>query len=188
MNGRFLGRVLKGFHAGEKHLAWNDAVSGDAPAIITLTSPAFHPGGTIPSRHAGKGVGENVSPALAWLGVPASAKEIVIIVEDRDAPLPRPFVHAVAFALGPTTTSLGEGQLSSPPADGPLGLGKNSFRKTGYVGPRPIPGHGPHTYVFQIFALDRRLSFTRAPSRSEVVKQMRGAVIGAGRLDGVFER
>jgi hypothetical protein len=38
-------------------------------ATIDVTCPAFTDGGAIPQKHAGKGVGENVSPALQWTGV-----------------------------------------------------------------------------------------------------------------------
>src|SRR4051812_41288959 len=90
MMGRVLGRLLRGIHAGEKHLAWNDPAVRGAPASIVLTSPSFEAGSCIPKRHAGKGVGENVSPPLSWSGVPPHAAELLVIVEDPDAPLPRP--------------------------------------------------------------------------------------------------
>jgi Raf kinase inhibitor-like YbhB/YbcL family protein len=185
---RWLGHVLRGIRAGEKYLAWNEvATAPGAPATIDIASPAFATGAVIPPRFGGKGVGDNVSPALSWSGVPSEARELVLIVEDPDAPLPRPFVHAVVFAIPPGTPSIGEGGLSANPEAG-IVLGKNTFGKTEYGGPRPIPGHGPHAYVFQIFALDRHLSFASLPSRRDIVRQMRGAVIGRGRLDGIFER
>ncbi|HWL89168.1 MAG TPA: YbhB/YbcL family Raf kinase inhibitor-like protein [Polyangiaceae bacterium] len=190
MSGIF-GRMLRRVRAGEKHLTWNDPSASDAPASIALVSPTFEPGGFIPLRHAGKGVGENVSPALSWSGVPRETEELVLIVEDPDAPLPRPFVHAVVTGILPAMTALAEGRLSGALAAAPaddLALGKNTFGKTSYGGPRPVPGHGPHTYVFQLFALDRRLSFAAVPSRRDVVRQMRGSVVARGRLDGLYER
>ena len=42
-----------------------------ATTAIDVTSPAFTDDGPIPQKHAGKGVGDNVSPALQWTGVPA---------------------------------------------------------------------------------------------------------------------
>jgi Raf kinase inhibitor-like YbhB/YbcL family protein len=190
MTRQWLGRLLMGVRAGENHLAWNDAVAPGSLATIALTSSAFPAGGRIPPRYAGKGVGENRSPPLAWSGIPGEAKELVIVVEDPDAPLPRPFVHAVAFAIPAALGSLDEGRLSS---NGPLGndgisLGKNTFGQAAYAGPRPIPGHGPHTYVFQIFAVNRRLRVSAPASRRALIREMRGAVIARGRLDGVYER
>jgi hypothetical protein len=42
--------------------------------------------------------------------------------------------------------------------------------------------------VFQIFALNRRLSFSKPPSLRQLLQAMDGAVIGRGRLDGFFEQ
>jgi Raf kinase inhibitor-like YbhB/YbcL family protein len=190
MSARVLGRLLRGVRAGESHLVWNDAVSAIADMAITtlmLMSPAFEAGGAIPPRHAGKGVGDNISPALTWSGVPTGAKELVVVVEDPDAPLPRPFVHAIAFAISPSLTTLPEGALSLP-APTTLSLGKNSWGGTRYAGPRPIPGHGPHAYVFQIFATSRPLSLAAGSSRRQLVAAMRGTVIARGRLNGFYER
>jgi phosphatidylethanolamine-binding protein (PEBP) family uncharacterized protein len=96
-------------------------------------------------------------------------------------------VHAIAFAIAPSVTSLAEGALSLP-APTTLSMGKNSWGGTSYAGPRPIPGHGPHAYIFQIFATSRPLALAAAASRRELVASMRGAVIARGRLDGFYER
>ena len=181
-----LGQILRGVHAGEEHLVWN-AVDAASAAPIALSSPAFPAGALIPARHAGAGVGENVSPELAWSGIPADARELVVVIEDPDAPLPRPVVHAIAYGISPTATSLGDGALSSPRAEGHA-RGKGFLGRCHYGGPRPIPGHGPHRYVFQLFALRRPLSFPEAPSRRQLVAQMHGAVLARGRLDGLYER
>jgi Raf kinase inhibitor-like YbhB/YbcL family protein len=186
-NRRFLGRLLKRVRAGEKHLAWNDAGSVALTKTIVLSSSAFTAGGIIPPRYGGEGVGENVSPALSWSGVPTDAKEIVLIVEDADAPLPRPFVHVIVFAIPALATALAEGRLSSP-AGAELVIGKNTLGKAKYGGPRPVPGHGPHRYVFQIFAIDRHLAFASPPSRRQILLGMEGAVVARGRLDGFYER
>ena len=194
---RRVGRLLKNVHAGEKHLAWNDVMEpgGSAPSILSVTSTSFEPETTVPMRHAGEGVGSNVSPPLAWSGVAAGAVEIVLIVEDTGAPTPRPIVHCLVYGIDPKTTSIGEGRLSTgatrgadTTSGGELFFGKNTMGKTEYSGPRPIPSHGVHTYVFQVFALSRRLSFANTPSRSDLVAAMKGAVIARGRLDGTYER
>jgi len=172
-------------------VAWNDVPVPPGVASISLTSAAFAHGGTMPRRHAGYGVGDDVSPPLAWADVPPGTIECALIVEDPSAPVPRPFVHAVAYAIAPGVTSLPEGALSPPIAaaahDG-YAVGKNSLGRRVYMGPRPVPGHGPHVYAFQLFALDRALSFAKPPSRKALVQAMAGAVIGRGRLDGIYER
>ena len=53
---------------------------------MTLTSPAFEQGGQIPSKYTCEG--DDVSPPLAWDGVPAGTKSLVLIIDDPDAPDP----------------------------------------------------------------------------------------------------
>lgn len=185
-----IGRLLRPVRAGEKHLACNDPVARDAPEAITLSSPAFASGGAIPRRYAGQGVGDNVSPPLKWTGVPAAAEELVLIVEDESVPLPRPLVHVLVRGIAPDATGLPEGALSDPAvlAQGALVLGTNSLRRAEYAGPRPIPGHGPHTYVCQLFALDRPLGLGPPFGRSELLAAMGGHVVARGRLDGIYQR
>jgi Raf kinase inhibitor-like YbhB/YbcL family protein len=189
---RALGRLLRGFRAGEAHLAWNDVVlPARAPVPLALRSAAFADGAPIPQRHAGSGVGDDVSPPLEWTGLPATTRELAIVVEDPSAPIPRPFVHAVVYGIAPSVRAIAEGALSPPAAAGPhegFAVGKNSLGRRVYMGPRPVPGHGSHDYVFQIFALDRPLGFAKPPSRGELVRAMAGAVVGRGRLVGTYER
>jgi Raf kinase inhibitor-like YbhB/YbcL family protein len=187
MLSRSLGRLLRGVHAGETHLAWNQAATARAPDSITLTTDAFPAGGTIPVRHAGRGVGDNISPALRWSNPPAGTAEWVLIMQDPDAPLPQPFVHLIAYDISAEVTELPEGALST--SSGRARVGRNTFGSSGYAGPRALPGHGPHRYVFQLFALDRCLGgFTKPPSLKTLLKAMQGSVVARARLDGLFEQ
>jgi Raf kinase inhibitor-like YbhB/YbcL family protein len=179
----WLGHLLRNRRAGEHSLTWNtDGL--DAPATIRLSSPAFADGSPIPQRHAGRPVGGNVSPAIAWTGIPDGARELVLIVEDPDVPFRTPIVHATA-RLSPGTTALAEGALN---AGGPHGDGRGSFGRAGYHGPRPIPGHGPHAYVFQLYALDRPIPGDASLRPATIVAAMAGHVIARGRLTGTYER
>ncbi len=179
-----IGQLLRPVRAGEKHLAGNDPAIRAVPATLTLSSPAFRPGGAIPARYAGRGVGGNISPALSWSGVPDGTRQLVLIVEDRDAPVPRPIAHVLAV-LPADLPELAEGGLS--PGD-TVRLGRNSLGHSAYDGPRPVPGHGPHTYVFQLFALGQPLTLGPSFTRRDLLAAMRGAVLARGRLDGTYER
>src|SRR5688500_11360249 len=68
-----------------------------ATLTITISSPAFKAGEAIPKQFTGDD--KNISPALQWSGVPAQAKELVLIVDDPDAPIAEPFVHWVLYGL-----------------------------------------------------------------------------------------
>ena len=58
--------------------------------------------------------------AERWSGVPAGTHEFILICEDPDAPMPKPFVHWILHRLPPDITSLPEGV--------PLGLYSITFR------------------------------------------------------------
>ncbi|MEI9916289.1 MAG: hypothetical protein WDN29_11290 [Methylovirgula sp.] len=86
---RAIGKLLRGVRA-EKYLALNDPRFTMTPVSISLTSSAFVEGGAMPKRYAGQGVGENLSPPLGWADLPAATRELVLIMQDPDAPLPSP--------------------------------------------------------------------------------------------------
>jgi Raf kinase inhibitor-like YbhB/YbcL family protein len=184
---RFIGRGLRSVRAGDKHLAWNDPRFAAVPATIGLTSPSFADGERMPERFAGAGVGQNISPPLDWQDVPAETRELVLVMQDPDAPLPRPVVHLVVVGLDPRRAGLGAGELSPTLANG-LRYGTGSFGRVGYAGPRPVRGHGPHRYIFQLFAAREPLVLESAPKLQVVLSQLSGSVLARGRLTGIFER
>ena len=90
-----IGKLLRHVRAGEHRspLAGSDFA---APDDITVTSTAFGDGGAMPTTSAGKGVGDNASPQLSWAGLPSQTRQVVLIIDDIDVPLPRPLLHTVA--------------------------------------------------------------------------------------------
>ena len=54
--------------------------------VFQLSSTAFVQNGEIPKIYTCEGADK--SPPLAWSGVPAGAKSLVLIVDDPDAPDP----------------------------------------------------------------------------------------------------
>jgi Raf kinase inhibitor-like YbhB/YbcL family protein len=188
---RTLGRWLYSVRAGERYLAFKDPRAA-APDSIALGSSAFADGAAIPRRYAGRGVGENISPPLHWSNVPPQTKELVLIVQDPDAPMPRPVVHLIATGISPQTTAIPEGALSSHDGstiDGSaIKLGRGSLGETGYASPRPVRGHGPHRYVFQLFALNRNLTLPEKPGFRSVMTALAGAVLARGKLTGTYEQ
>ena len=77
---------------------------------MTLKSPVFKQNGHIPSKYTCEG--EDVSPPLAWEGVPDDAKSLVLIIDDPDAPDPKApkmvWVHWVVYNIPSDTRSLPE--------------------------------------------------------------------------------
>jgi Raf kinase inhibitor-like YbhB/YbcL family protein len=181
-----VGHVLEGVRPGLGKLVWaDDAV--EAPQSVVVESSAFAPDSPIPERYTADG--EGLSPPIAWRDLPPAAAEVVLIVEDADSPTPRPLLHLLAWGLPAGPVSLAEGVFPSRGRDGLfVSVARNSFRKTQYLAPDPPPGHGPHRYVFQVFALDHPLSFDAHAQKHEVVQAMRGHVLARGRLVGLYER
>jgi Raf kinase inhibitor-like YbhB/YbcL family protein len=154
---------------------------------IQMSSPDLKPNAPIPGTHSD--YGEKVSPALRWTGVPASAKSLVLLMEDPDAPAAKPFVHWVVYNLPTTVKELPEG-LPSPPRLKELGgalQGRTSKGNIGYFGPRPAKADPPHHYHFQLFALDATLPLDPGASREQVLEAMKGHVVAAGQLVGTFK-
>lgn len=181
-----LGHVLEPVRPGPAKLAINDP-GLDGAAALAVSSPAFADGGAIPVRYTADGA--KLSPPLEWSGVPGSAAALVLLIEDADSPTLQPLVHAIAYDLAPQETGLEEGALPGPAGAGaPRRMGRNSFMRAAYLPPDPPPGHGPHRYAFELFALDQRPVFRGTPGRGEVIAAMRGHVVAKGVLTATYER
>ncbi len=164
--------------------------SGEAGPVSTMrvTSPSFEANGPIPARYTCEG--EDVSPALAWTGVPSRARSLVLIVDDPDAPDPaaptRTWVHWVLYNLPPDATGLPEAVRSASDLPPGTAQGVNDWNRVGWGG--PCPPIGRHRYHFRLFALDRVLPDLRNPTRAQVEEAMRGAVIAEAVLIGTYQK
>jgi len=182
-----IGHALREQRAGLDKTAFNAVDLRQGMAAITVTSLAFADHAPIPERYTADG--EGLSPPLSWSGVPAGVASLVLIVEDADAPLPQPLVHAIVFDLRPEDGSFAEGALPSDDHEGVgLSLGRNSFMQTSWLPPDPPPGHGPHRYAFQIFALEAGVEFDASPGREAVLEAIGESAVASGCLIGTYER
>jgi Raf kinase inhibitor-like YbhB/YbcL family protein len=182
-----VGRALHSVRPGVHGLVFHDASVTGTNHAIEVGSAAFQNGEPIPARFTEDG--EKLSPPVAWRGVPESTAAVMLLIEDADSPTLHPFVHAIAWNLPPRDAHLPVGALRGPtaPGDGHP-LGKNSMLKPMYLPPDPPPGHGPHRYAFQIYALDRSYDFARPPGRRRIIAALRGHVLAKGFMIGTYER
>jgi Raf kinase inhibitor-like YbhB/YbcL family protein len=154
---------------------------------FTLTSSEFAPGAEIPTTHTCEGADQ--SPALAWSGVPAAARSLVLIIDDPDAPDPRAprtvWAHWLLYNLPPTDGQLprGAGREALPPG---TREGKNDFGRAGYRG--PCPPIGRHRYFHRLFALDLVLPDLGEPARPALLQAMRGHVLETAELMGSYQK
>jgi phosphatidylethanolamine-binding protein (PEBP) family uncharacterized protein len=185
-----LGKLLKNRRAVEAGMAWHTPnLAG--PETVLVTSPDFEHEATMPEAHAGRrSGGQNTSPALSWTGTPAGTAQLLLVVEDPDVPLPKPFVHGV-FLLDAAVTEVARGALDENSATEGVRI-LRSGKGRGYLGADPIKGHGPHRYVFQVFALAKPITAVAGgadpdSAKPRAVLDAAGEVLARGRIDGFYE-
>ena len=163
---------------------------------LVLTSPDFGSGGSIPSKFTCDG--EQLNPALSVSGVPEGAKSLVLIMDDPDVPKQlRPdciFDHWILFNLPALPSGQAGGRQVFLVERGkvPEGavVGSNSTGKSTYIGPCPPREYEPsrHRYFFRLYVLDAMLPLETGATKAEVLKAMKGHVIGEAELMGTYKR
>lgn len=131
---------------------------------FTLSSNDITDGGVLPDAQVqARG---NASPHLKWSGAPEGTKSYAVTCYDPDAPTGSGFWHWTVANIPADVTEL--------PAGGPVPAGavegRTDFGEPGYGGAAPPPGHGPHRYIFTVFAVDT--------DRLDVTPDNSGAVFG----------
>ncbi|HMV72579.1 MAG TPA: YbhB/YbcL family Raf kinase inhibitor-like protein [Pseudomonadales bacterium] len=159
--------------------------AGEDAMSMRISSGAFGDGGAIPERHTCEG--SDISPPLAWSGVPEGTRSLVLIVDDPDAPDPAApkmtWVHWVLYNLPPASAGLPEAVRTLP-----VGTreGHNDWKRTGYGG--PCPPIGRHRYFHKLYALDVVLPDLQQPDRQQLEAAMRGHVIAQAELIGTYRK
>ena len=152
---------------------------------MKIASSAFPESGAIPVRYTCEG--DDVSPPLAWSGVPRGTRSLALVVDDPDAPDPAApkmtWVHWVLYNLPPTASALEE--AASPLPAGTL-EGLNDWKRTGYGG--PCPPTGRHRYFHRLYALDTVLPDLHRPTRAKLDQAMRGHVLAEAQLVGTYQK
>ena len=125
--------------------------------------------------------GTDRSPALNWDAPPEGTKSFALVVDDPDAPAGL-FRHWGVYDIPIESRSISSGQTIGEQAI-------NDFGKSGYGGPCPPKGHGPHHYHFKLFALDvATLDLSADPKVADVEQAAKGHAIGTGELIATYER
>ena len=111
---------------------------------MKLTSPDFEPEARLDDRFSY--MHDNLAPRVLVSDVPEDAVELAFICHDPDAPRPHGFTHWLRYGIPVDTSEL--------TADGVGRDGVNDFKKVGWGGPKPPPGHGTHHYYVVVHAVD----------------------------------
>jgi hypothetical protein len=154
---------------------------------LAITSPAFSDSGAIPARYTCEG--DEISPPLAWNGLPDGARSLALIVDDPDAPDPaapkRTWVHWVLCNIRPDAKGLAEGAGGQDLPPGTI-EGLNDWKRIGYGG--PCPPIGRHRYFFKLYALDCVLDDLARPTKADLEDAMKGHVLAEAQLVGTYQK
>lgn len=152
---------------------------------MQLSSPAVDAHRQLPERHARDG--ENVSPPLVWDGVPAAARELVVLFENVTPATKPPFAQWILYGLAPTRAGLAEGfHQKRTPEDG-LAHGKNDVGNIGYDGPQGTISETIRLRL-RLLALDAPLGLRPGADRAAVLEAAEGHVLEEAELPVEYKR
>ena len=156
---------------------------GESNMDLKVTSTAFEDSGIIPAKFTADG--QDISPSLAWDGVPDGTKSIAIICDDPDAPMGT-WVHWLVWNIPPEVTGLDEDTAPDAELTDGARQGTTDFGRTGYGG--PAPPSGVHRYFFKVYALDTMLDLRAGAIKPDLEKAMKGHILAQGQLMGKYTR
>lgn len=132
----------------------------------------------IPSKYTCDG--QDLAPVLTVSEVPWEAQELVLIVDDPDAPMGT-WVHWLVYNLPADTTKIDSENL---PAEAKQGM--TDFGKIGWGG--PCPPSGTHRYFFKLYALNKKLYLPAGITKTELEKVIKDHIIEKTELIGLYKR
>ena len=154
---------------------------------FALTSSAFGNNERIPVQYTGEG--KDLSPPLEWGEPPPGTKTFALVCDDPDAPAGT-WDHWVIWNIPGNLRKLPENvarrELLAELGGAAQGL--NSWPKLGYNGPMPPKGHGPHHYHFVLYAIDKTLDLPAGANKRTLMAEIRGHILGQGKLTGIYSR
>ncbi len=152
---------------------------------LEVSSDSFADGQRLPIDFTCEG--KNISPHIAWGGVPAGVKSFALICDDPDAPS-KNFVHWVIYDMPADLFELAVGIPTAQILENGARQGVNGFGRIGYGGACPPRGHGVHRYFFTVYALDRLLGLQPGVRRAELDAAMCGHIVAKGCIIGCYSR
>ena len=160
--------------------------AGDVVSPATTTALAFQlqlpftDGGAMDARFTCNGV--DVHPQISWLGAPADAVEMALVVTDIDA---GDFVHWSIAGLDPFNSQIGEGDVPVGAIEGQNGFSTAIAPSVGWRGPCPPVGT-KHHYRFTLYALDQQVELPTGSSAADLQSVIDSSAIGAAQITGVY--
>ncbi|MBN1859894.1 MAG: YbhB/YbcL family Raf kinase inhibitor-like protein [Candidatus Thermoplasmatota archaeon] len=151
--------------------------------MLELSSIAFENQGRIPALYTCRG--KEISPPLQWKNAPKATKSFALLMDDVDTPL-GVLNHWVLYNIPSDRDQLPEDIPHDIHLADTSVQGRNSMRRTGYMG--PCPPWGVHRYVFSLYALDMVLEINPKMNKKKLVRAMQGHVIEQSQLIGLYSK
>lgn len=146
---------------------------------MTLSSPVFKEGSSIPADFTCDGAGK--LPPLQWSDPPPGTKSFVLVLDDPDAP-GGTFRHWGVYDIPASTRSIAVGQVVGTEA-------VNDFGKRGYGAPCPPKAGGAHRYVFKLHAVKvERLGVPADAKVAQIDREAEMQLVDREELVGTYER
>lgn len=165
-------------------------LQAQTPPTFIVESATMQTGEMMPRDYTPDG--RNVSPPLAWRGLPEGTRQLAVLCQDHGAGRPPPWVHWIIYNIPGSATGLPEGIPFDPSDPLPVEVsgatqGNNGWGLPMYRGPAP-PGTSVHHYHFAVFALDAELDLEPGLTRDELLEAIEGHVIGVGSMVPLYRR
>ncbi len=185
------------------------SLTQDVEMSIELSSTAFNRIRRIPIEHAcpsnktNPNLGDirdggNLSPPLAWTGVPEGTVSLALVMEGKEPRADEPNVHWLVWNIPAEVTELPAGTPTTTllASIGPRAAqGTNSFGRIGYDGPCPQPINlegqdrtggrdAVSRYHFRVYALDIELDLAAGATLEELLRAIDGHVLAGGEIVG----
>lgn len=143
---------------------------------MKITSTAFEHNKPIPTKYTCKG--EGISPPLKISDTPTSAKSLVLIVEDPDAPSGL-WTHWTAWNMNPKTTEIKENEVTTNAIEGITSAKTHGWHP-------PCPPSDTHRYFFKIYALNETLDLPASTTSDQLKSEMQNHILDSAELIGLF--
>ncbi len=154
--------------------------SKDMPnQTLQIVSSVFANNQSIPAKYTCDGA--DVIPPLKISGISQEAKNLVLIVDDPDAPAGI-WDHWVKFDIPVSGSEFDVTEAVEP--SGVSGVGSSG--KLNYQG--PCPPDKEHRYFFKAYTLDSLLGLNEGASKAEVENAMQGHILQQAELVGLYNR
>lgn len=146
---------------------------------LTVTSPAFEPGGSIPVEFTGDGA--SASPPIEWKDAPKGTKSFAVNVWHIPGPGDIKS-YWVVYNIPANATKLAKNDKST----GTIGINDKNRRE---YDPMKSKGPGVKQYHITVYALSAELKLTPdKANRANLLEAIKGITLAEGTLDFQYER